>query len=123
MKKIGQFVTDPKAGAYCQVKQIKLDSGEKILVSHDRGGFAGGSVTIQEVRLWGFAPGAVLFRFDLEGETGRRSLAHLIQGAPATGARATPLGAFVQYLKDCRSLDDVRMKCAAHELSDPHPAA
>jgi hypothetical protein len=120
MAKVGQFVTDPKAGAYCQ---IKLDSGERILVSHDRGGFAGGTMTIQEVRLWGLAPGAVLFRFDLEGDMGRRVLARLIQGAPATSARATPLGAFVQYLQDCPSLDDVRMKCAALELSSSPPAA
>jgi hypothetical protein len=53
MAKIGPFVTDPKAAAYCQ---IKLDNGAQILVSHDRGGFADGCVTIQEVRLWGLAP-------------------------------------------------------------------
>jgi hypothetical protein len=46
-------------------------------------------------------------------------LARLIEGAPATSAQATPLGAFVHYLKDCRSLNDVRVKCAALELSDP----
>jgi hypothetical protein len=34
MGKVGRFVTDPKAGAFCQ---ITLDSGEKILVSHDKG--------------------------------------------------------------------------------------
>jgi hypothetical protein len=38
MGKVGRFVTDPKAGAFCQ---ITLDSGEKILVSHDKGGFKG----------------------------------------------------------------------------------
>jgi hypothetical protein len=43
MGKVGPFVTDPRAGAYCQVT---LDSGEKIVVSHDRGEFATGSVTI-----------------------------------------------------------------------------
>jgi hypothetical protein len=120
MGKVGQFVTDPKAGAYCQ---IKLDKGEKILVSHDRGGFAGGSVTIQEVRLWGLVPGAILFRLDLEGEMGRRMLARLIQGESATSAHATPLGAFVRYLKDCASFDDVRVKCATLELSDRDPTA
>ena len=62
MGKVGRFVTDPKAGAYCQ---ITLDSGEKVLVSHDRGGFAGGSVTIQEVRWWGLMPGETLFQCDL----------------------------------------------------------
>jgi len=39
MGKVGRFVTDPKAGAFCQ---IALDSGEKVLVSHDKGGFKGG---------------------------------------------------------------------------------
>ena len=43
MGKVGRFVTDPKAGAYCQ---IALDSGEKILVSHDKGGFKGGHLSI-----------------------------------------------------------------------------
>jgi hypothetical protein len=36
MGKVGRFVTDPKAWAFCQ---IALDSGEKVLVSHDKGGF------------------------------------------------------------------------------------
>jgi len=39
MGKVGRFVSDPKAGAYCQ---IVLDGGEKILVNHDKGGFKGG---------------------------------------------------------------------------------
>jgi hypothetical protein len=79
MGKVGRFVTDPRAGAYCQVT---LDSGEKILVNHDRGGFAGGSVIIQEVRWWGLAAGAVLFRCDLEREDGRLALARLTEGSP-----------------------------------------
>jgi hypothetical protein len=112
MTKVGRFVTDPRAGAYCHVT---LDSGEKILVSHDRGGFKGGSVSIQEVRWWGLASGEVLFRCDLERDDGRRILAHLTQGAPPTSARATPLGAFVDYVKDCRSLSDLKMRYAALE--------
>ena len=40
MPKVGRFVTDPRAGAYCR---ITLDSGEKIIVNHDKGGFKGGS--------------------------------------------------------------------------------
>ena len=31
MAKVGQWVTDPKAGAYCR---ITLDNGEKIVVNH-----------------------------------------------------------------------------------------
>jgi hypothetical protein len=120
MGKVGRFVTDPKAGAYCQVT---LDSGDKILVSHDRGGFAGGSVTIQEVRWWGFASGEILLRCDLEHDDGRRLLAHLVQGVPPTSAQATPLGAFVEYVKDCRTLSDVKARCAAVTSSGPLSAA
>jgi hypothetical protein len=110
MGKVGRFVTDPKAGAYCQ---ITLASGEKILVSHDKGGFAGGAVTIQEVRWWGLMAGETLFRCDLEGDDGRRMLARLVQGVPAASARATPLGAFVEYVKDSPSMSDVKVKCTA----------
>jgi hypothetical protein len=121
MGKVGRVVTDPRAGAYCRVT---LDSGEKILVSHDRGGFAGGgSVTIQEVRWWGLASGAVLFRCDLERDDGRLALARLTRGLPRTSARATALRAFVEYVKDARSLSDVRAKCTALVCSGPQPAA
>jgi len=50
MPKIGPFVTDPNAGAYCQ---IRLDSGEKIIVNHKKGGFKGGRLTIEASRLMG----------------------------------------------------------------------
>jgi hypothetical protein len=80
-------------------------------------------MTIQEIRVWGLVPGAVLFRFDLASDAGRRMLARLLHGAPAISAQATALGAFVQYLQDCQSLDDVRAKCAALELLGSHPAA
>src|SRR6185503_4360055 len=63
MAKVGRFVTDPKAGSFCQ---ITLESDEKILVSHDRGGFGGGSIVVQEVRWWGFVPGETIIRCDLE---------------------------------------------------------
>jgi hypothetical protein len=120
MTKVGRFVSDPRAGAYCH---MTLDRGEKILVSHDRGAFKGGSVTIQEVRWWGLASGDIVFRCDLELDHGRRILAHLTQGTPPTSARATPLGAFVEYLKESRSLSDVKVKCTALGSSEPHPAA
>ena len=51
MAKVGMFVTDPKAGAYCQ---ITLDSGQKIIISHPGGAFKGGPLTIEEVKWWGF---------------------------------------------------------------------
>lgn len=120
MGKVGRFVTDPKAGAYCRVT---LDSGEKILVNHDRGETAGGSVIIEEIRWWGLASGETLLRCDLGRDDGRQMLARLIQGTPPARARITPLGAFVDYVKDCRSLSDVKAKCAALASLGPRPAA
>ena len=120
MTKVGRFVSDPRAGAYCHVI---LDSGERVLVSHDRGGFKGGSVTIQEVRWWGLVSGEILFRCDLDQEDGRRILAHLTLGALPASARATPLGAFVEYVKDARSLGDLKVRCAALGSPQSHPAA
>jgi hypothetical protein len=119
MAKVGRFVTDPREGSYCQ---ITLDSGEKILVSHDKGGFAGGSITVQEVRWWGFASGETLLRCDLDSGEGQRILARLVHGAPAESARATPLGALVEYAKDARSLGELKTKCAALASMDPHSA-
>lgn len=110
MAKVGRFVTDPKAGAYCQ---ITLDSGEKILVSHDKGGFKGGSVTVTEVKWFGLGSGPTLYRLELDGPDGRAALARLTRGAPPDSARATPLGAVVEYVKEAASLADVRARCAA----------
>jgi hypothetical protein len=110
MTKVGRFVTDPRAGAYCQ---LVLDSGQKILVNHDKGGFKTGRVTISETRLWGLMGGETLLTCDLDSAQGRAVLARLTRDAPAGSALATPLGAFVEHIKDCRSLDDVRALCAA----------
>jgi hypothetical protein len=40
-------------------------------------------------------------------------MARLTRGVDPKSARATPLGAFVDYLSDCKSLADVRSKCTA----------
>jgi hypothetical protein len=120
MGKVGRLVTDPKVGAYCK---ISLDSGEKILVSHDKGGIAGGAVTIEEVRWWGLLPGETLLRCELGREEGRRILTRLTRATPATGAGATPLGAVVEYVKDARSVSEVKAKCAALVSSASDPAA
>jgi hypothetical protein len=109
MAKVGRFVSDPAAGAYCQ---IALDSGEKILVNHDKGGFKGGTVTIAQVKWLGLASGEVLLRCDLDSEAGQDVLARLTASAPAGSAHATPLGAFVDHVKDCRSIAEVKARCA-----------
>ncbi len=53
MPKVGRVITDPRAGAYCQ---ITLDSGERIIVGHDKGGFNGGMLTIELSKLMGLPP-------------------------------------------------------------------
>jgi hypothetical protein len=108
MAKVGRFVTDPKAGAYCQ---IALDSGEKIVVNHDKGGFKGGGVTIEVSKFMGLSSDRI-FACDLDSPEGQLALVHLTRDVPPTSAQATPLGAFVEYVKNCESVADVKARCA-----------
>ena len=108
MAKVGRFVTDPKAGAYCQ---ITLDSGEKFVVNHDKGGFKGGNLTMETTKWWG--GGERFFHCNLDSPEGRAALVRLVKGAAEGSVLATPLGAFAEYVKDCTSLQEVRTKCAA----------
>jgi hypothetical protein len=109
MGKVGRFVVDPKAGAYCQ---ITLDSGQKIIVNHDKGGFKGGHITIELAKLMGLSSERI-FTCDLDGADGKAALTRLTRDAPKDSVGATPLGAFVEYVKDARSVDEVKTKCAA----------
>ena len=108
MAKVGRFITDPKAGAYCQ---ITLDSGEKIIVNHDKGGFKGGHLTVETTKWWG--SGQRVFGCDLDSAEGKAALSRLTKGAPDGSILATPLGAFVEHLKDCTSLEELKTRCAA----------
>jgi hypothetical protein len=107
MAKVGRFVIDPKAGAYCQ---IDLDDGKKILINHDQGSFKAGRMTVTEKKFWG---GATFLDVNLDSPEGATAFARLTRGVEAGSAGATPLGALAHYLEDCASLDDVRAKCAA----------
>ena len=107
MAKIGPFVTDPKAGAYCR---ITLDSGEKIIVNHDKGGFKGGMLSIARSKWLGLAS-EPLFEVDLDSAPGRAALARLTEGIDATSARATPLGAFAELVKDSKDVQDAVTRC------------
>jgi hypothetical protein len=109
MSKVGRFVTDPKAGAYCQ---IVLDSGEKIVVNHDKGGFQGGRLVIEAPKFLGFSADRI-FTCLLDSPEGQAALAELTRDVPAGRVDATPLGAFVGYVKDCPSVADVKARCAA----------
>jgi hypothetical protein len=109
MAKVGRFVVDPKAGAYCQVT---LDSGEKILVSHDKGGFKGGRLTIEVMKFLGLGSERI-FACDLDAEPGKAAVARLTKDAPDGSVAATPLGAFVELVKACPSVSDVKKRCAS----------
>ncbi|HEV8436947.1 MAG TPA: hypothetical protein VGT40_02530 [Methylomirabilota bacterium] len=109
MGKVGRFVTDPKAGAYCQ---ITLDGGEKVLVNHDKGGFKGGTVTISKVKMMGFSS-EMLFTCLLDSPEGQRAMAHLTLGVEPGSVRATPLGAFVEYVKDCKDTGALKAHCTS----------
>jgi hypothetical protein len=107
MAKVGPFVSDPKAGAYCQ---ITLASGEKIIVNHEKGGFKGGRLTIELSRLMGFKSERI-FVCDLDSPQGSAALDRLTAGTH--GVDATPLGAFVKHVKDCGAAGEVKARCAA----------
>jgi hypothetical protein len=109
MPKVGRFVTDPRAGAYCQ---ITLDSGEKVVVNHEKGGFKGGALTIEVSRLMGLRSDRV-FACDLDTPPGQRVLAWLTRGAEPGSIAATPLGAAVEFVKDAGTLAELRARCAA----------
>lgn len=51
MVKVGRLVVNPSAGAYCRVR---LDSGDTILVSHEKVIGRADSLTISVLRWWGF---------------------------------------------------------------------
>jgi hypothetical protein len=104
MSKVGRFVTDPRAGSYCQ---ITLDSGEKIIVNHDKT-----RLTIELSKLFGLSSDR-LFSCDLDTPGGRAALATMTASAQAGTADATPLGALVKHVKDCGTATEVRARCAA----------
>jgi hypothetical protein len=108
MAKVGPFILDPKAGAYCR---ITLDSGEKILINHEQGGFKGGRLVIEQSKFFGFSADRV-FECDLDSPRGRAALAELTSESRTGTVEATPLGAFVEYVKDCKSVAEVRTKCS-----------
>ena len=94
MSKVGRFVTDPRAGAYCQ---ITLDSGEKIVVDHSRGGFQGGIFAVEVRSSWDSAPSGWSCATWTAGGSGGAGSAD--PRCRARERRATPLAAFVGYLR------------------------
>ena len=109
MAKVGRFVTDPKAGAYCR---ITLDSGEKILVNHEGSGLKDGRVAIDVLKFMGFGSDRI-FTCALGSPEGRAALAHLTRDARSGNVEATALGSFVAHVKSCTSVAEVKTSCAA----------
>jgi hypothetical protein len=105
MGKVGRFIANPRAGSYCYVR---LDSGDTILVSHEKGIARGDALNISTVRWWGLLPGEALFTCRLTDVEER-----LLRGAPPGSIQATPLGALADYVKDCASPAEVKAKCRA----------
>jgi hypothetical protein len=108
MGKVGRFVTDPKVGVYCQ---IVLDSREKIVVNHEQGGVKGGRLTIEAVKFMGFSSDRI-FALAVDSPEGEAALTELARDAKEGSVEATPVGAFVHYVKDCASVADVKTRCA-----------
>jgi hypothetical protein len=109
MAKVGRFVTDPRAGAYCR---ITLDTGEKVIVYHEKGGFKGGQLTIEVSKLMGFSSDRI-FACNLDSPQGQGVRAWLTRGAEPGSVAATPLGAAVEFVRDCGSLAELKTRCAA----------
>jgi hypothetical protein len=105
----GRIVTDARAGAYCHVT---LDGGEKIVVSHDRGGIKGGMLAIEVSRLMGLSAKRI-FACNLDSPQGQAILAWLIQGAAPGSLAATPLGAMVEFVREAATLGELKTRCAA----------
>ena len=105
MAKVGRFVSDPRAGSYCDVV---LDNGDKLLVNHSKGGFKGGWLTIEKRKWLGSEE---LFRCDLDSDPGKAVLLRLTRGASAGSLEATPLYAFVEFIRECKSAEDVKARC------------
>jgi hypothetical protein len=108
MTRVGRIVTDPRAGMYCHVT---LDSGEKIVVSHDRGGLQGGMLAIEVSRFLGLSSERI-FACNLDSPQGRAILAWLTRGAEPGSLAATPLGAGIGFVRDAATLAELRTRCA-----------
>ncbi|MGH7384479.1 MAG: hypothetical protein ACREKG_04800 [Candidatus Rokuibacteriota bacterium] len=61
----------------------------------------------------GLGSGEMLFRCDLDSPLGTGILSRLTRDATPGTADATPLGAFVNCVKDCRSIAELKAKCSA----------
>ena len=109
VQETGSGTTDPNAVAYCT---ITLDSGEKVIINHEKGGFKGGWLRIEQVKLFGLSSEPI-FACNLDSDDGKTALSFLTRDAQEKSLDASPLGAFVKYLQTCRSVDEVKARVAS----------
>ena len=104
MNRVGPFVTD-RTGAYCE---IRLASGENIIVGHEKEDFGAGRLTIVHSRLFGLVA-ETIFSCDLASADGKAAIDYITRNMPS---RPAPLLALVEHVKDCVSVADVRRACS-----------
>ncbi len=109
MAKVGRFVADPRAGAYCQ---ITLDSGEKVVVNYEKGGLKGDLLTTEATKFMGFSSDRI-FACNLDSPEGQSVPVWLTRGAEPGSLGATSLGAAVEFVKDAGTLVELKTRCTA----------
>jgi hypothetical protein len=69
-------------------------------------------LTIEVVKFMGLSSDR-FFTCNLDSEEGRAVLTQLTRDVRQDSVEATPLGAFVEYVKGCGSVAEVKARCAA----------
>lgn len=81
-------------------------------MSHDKPSMAGGHLAVEQSKWLGLSSERIC-TVDLDSEAGRAAMRGLTAGAAPGSASSTPLGALVEYIKDCRNVDELRQRCNA----------
>jgi hypothetical protein len=107
MRKVGPVV-NLRTGSYCD---MTLDSGERIVVSHEPGrrGLVHGRLAVERLKLMGFSSEPVV-RIALDTLEGQAILAKL-RVPEVPGTLAGTLRRFVEYLQGCRSVAEIAARC------------
>jgi hypothetical protein len=108
MSKVGRSAPHPGDVTYCRVR---LDSGEKVLVSHEKSGDQNGRLAVEIPRWLGLNSERVCV-LDLDTVEGRASMLRVLAVVPQS-THATPLESLVEYVQEARDTDDVRWRCRA----------
>ena len=109
MARVKRWITNPYAGSQCT---LLLENGDKVVINHEEGSYKTGWLTIDRLKLLGFRRERV-FVCNLDSPEGKTALTFLTRHAQAESIDAMPARAFVKYLETCRSIDEVKSRCAA----------